>query len=70
MIHFEKALRSPDSALHEVISSLNQNAFGNPAWRKMAFAVCRLGMPIGTGKLRRVIGLNHISWLPFPCRTK
>jgi hypothetical protein len=32
----------------------------------MAFAVWRLGMPTGTAKFRRVIGLYQISWLPFP----
>ena len=46
------------------------NAFGNPAWRKMALAVWRLGMPTGTGKFRCVIGLRQISWLPLPCRTR
>jgi len=35
-----------------------QNAFGNPAWRKMELAVWRLGMPIGTAKFRLVIGLR------------
>jgi hypothetical protein len=29
-----------------------QNALERPAWRRMALAVCRLGMPMGTGKLR------------------
>jgi hypothetical protein len=35
----------------------------------MAFAVWRLGMPIGTAKFRFVIGLCQISWLPLPWRT-
>jgi hypothetical protein len=46
-----------------------QNAFGNPAWRRMALAVWRLGIPTGTAKFRFVIGLCQISWLPLPCRT-
>jgi hypothetical protein len=48
----------------------DQNAFGRPACRKMALAVWRLGIPTGTGKFRRVIGLYQISWLPLPWRTK
>lgn len=38
-----------------------QNALGNPAWRRMAFAVWRLAMLCGTGKFRHVIGLCQIS---------
>jgi putative ATPase len=38
-----------------------QNAFGSPACRRMAFAVCRLGMPTGTAKWRPVRGLVQIS---------
>jgi hypothetical protein len=49
--------------------SAAQKCFGNPACLNIAFAVCRLGMPTGTGKFRFVIGLYQISWLPFPCRT-
>ena len=45
------SLESP----HQVLT------LGRPAWRRMAFAVCRLAMPIGTGKLRSVIGLRQIS---------
>ena len=47
-----------------------QNAFGKPAWRRMALAVWRLGMPIGTAKFCLVIGLCQISWLLLPCRTR
>ena len=46
-----------------------QKALGRPAWRRMALAVCRLGMPMGTGKFRAVIGLCQTSWLPLPSRT-
>ena len=42
-----------------------QNALGNPAWRNMALAVWRLGIPMGTAKFRCVIGLCQISWLPL-----
>ena len=55
--------------LRSAHSTTPQNALGNPAWRKIALAVCRLGMPIGTAKFRLVIGLCQISWLPLPCRT-
>ena len=34
---------------------------GNPACRRIAFAVCRLGMPTGTAKFRFVVGLCQIS---------
>ena len=47
-----------------------QNALGRPAWRRIALAVWRLGMPTGTAKFRFVIGLYQISWLPLPCRMK
>jgi hypothetical protein len=47
-----------------------QNAFGKPAWRKIALAVWRLGIPIGTAKFRLVTGLCQISWLPLPWRTR
>jgi len=48
---------------------LGQKAFGRPACRRMALAVWRLGIPIGTGKFRPVIGPCQISWLPLPWRT-
>ena len=51
-------------------AQLAQNAFGKPAWRKIAFAVWRLGIPTGTAKFRLVIGLCQISWLPVPWRTR
>jgi hypothetical protein len=38
-----------------------QKALGNPAWRKIEFAVWRLTTPTGTGKFRPVIGLLQIS---------
>lgn len=41
--------------------SLAQKAFGSPACLRIALAVWRLGIPIGTGKFRRVIGLYQIS---------
>ena len=41
--------------------AVSQNAFGSPACRRMAFAVCRLGIPTGMAKLRLVIGLYQIS---------
>jgi hypothetical protein len=47
----------------------NQNAFGGPAWRRIALAVCRLGMPSGTAKFRSVSRLCQTSWLPFPSVT-
>jgi hypothetical protein len=47
-----------------------QNAFGRPAWRRIALAVRRLGIPTGTAKFRLVIGLYQISWLPLPCLTR
>jgi len=54
----EDRLHGPQRAFAVV-----QNAFGKPAWRRMALAVWRLGMPIGTAKFRLVIGLCQISWL-------
>jgi hypothetical protein len=36
----------------------------------MALASGLLSMFAGTVKVRRVIGLYQISWLPFPCRSK
>lgn len=46
-----------------------QKAIGSPACRKMALAVCLLGMPTGAAKLRLVNGLCHTSWLPLPYLT-
>ena len=46
----------------------SQNDFGSPACFRIAFANGRLLMFDGTVKVRLVIGLNQISWLPLPCR--
>lgn len=51
------------------LSSL-QNPFGNPACFRIALAKGRLSMFAGTVKVRFVIGLNQISWLPLPSRSK
>jgi hypothetical protein len=42
-----------------------QNAFGRPACCMTSFAVRRLLIPVGTGKLRFVRELYHIGWRPF-----
>jgi hypothetical protein len=58
------------SARRAPISLPSQKWFGRPACLRMPLAVCRLLIALGTGKLRFVIGLYQISWLPLPARTR
>ena len=51
-------------------AGLVQKFFGNPACFKIPLAVCLETIVYGTLKLFSVRGLNHISWLPFPCLSK
>lgn len=47
-----------------------QNLKSIPLCFKIAFAVCRDLILVSTVICRLVIGLNHMSWSPLPCRLK
>src|SRR6478752_10806185 len=67
----DSGLRLPRMAFRSLFGSKGaQNALGKPAWRRIALAVWRLGIPTGTAKFRLVIGLCQISWLSVPWRTR
>jgi len=52
------------------LGGLRQKFFGSPACFKIPLAVCGDTMVNGTLNFFWLMGLNHISWLPFPCRSK